>query len=141
MPYDRPIVGATSVLAERPDAGDLPPAPRRSGRDLLTPAAIALTLVPLLVTAVHMLRSDLHLIGDLATTELLTRDVGVHTPSIGPYSRDGWHHPGPALFYALALPYRLLGGTAPRSPSGPCSSTPCRFAPWASSRGGAAGPA
>ena len=45
----------------------------------------------------------------MATTELLTRDVGAHTPSIGPYSRDGWHHPGPALFYALALPYRLFG--------------------------------
>ena len=79
------------------------------GGELLTPAAIALTLVPLVVTAVHMLRSDVFLTGDLATTELLTRDVGVHTPSIGPYSRDGWHHPGPALFYTLALPYRLFG--------------------------------
>jgi hypothetical protein len=56
-----------------------------------------------------MLRSDVVPIGDLATTELLTRDVGAYTPSIGPYSRDGWYHPGPALFYALALPYRLLG--------------------------------
>jgi hypothetical protein len=109
VPYDRPIVGAIPALAERPDAEDAPPAPRRPRRDLLTPAAIALTLTPLVVTAVHMLRSDVVLIGDLATTELLTRDVGVHTPSIGPYSRDGWHHPGPALFYALALPYRLLG--------------------------------
>ena len=129
MPYDRPIVGATPALAERPDAEDAPPAPRRPRRDLLAPAAIALTLTPLVVAAVHMLRSDVVLVGDLATTELLTRDVGVHTPSIGPYSRDGWHHPGPA------------GGTAPRSPSGPYSSTRCRSAPWASSRGDAAGPA
>jgi hypothetical protein len=109
VPYDPPIVGVTPALAERPGAGDAPPARRRPRRDLLTPAAIALTLVPLAVTAVHMLRSDVVLVGDLATTELLTRDVGVHTPSIGPYSRDGWHHPGPALFYALALPYRLFG--------------------------------
>jgi hypothetical protein len=109
VPYHRPITGATPALAEQPDAGDAPPAPRRPRRDLLTPAAIALTVAPLAVVAVHMLRSDVVLIGDLATTELLTRDVGVHTPSVGPYSRDGWNHPGPALFYALALPYRLLG--------------------------------
>jgi hypothetical protein len=111
VPYDRPITGATTVLAERPEAGASPPAPRRPRRDLLTPAAIALTVTPLVVVAVHMLRSDFVPIGDLATTELLTRDVGVHTPSIGPYSRDGWYHPGPALFFALALPYRLFGQT------------------------------
>jgi hypothetical protein len=109
VPYHRPITGATTALAERPDAGAARAAPRRPRRDLLTPAAIALTVTPLVVVAVHMLRSDVVPIGDLATTELLTRDVGVHTPLIGPYSRDGWHHPGPALFYALALPYRLFG--------------------------------
>jgi hypothetical protein len=109
VPYHRPIVAATRAVAERPEAEDVPPAPRRPPRDLLPLAAVALTVAPLVVTAVHMLRSDVFLIGDLATTELLTRDVGVHTPSLGPYSRDGWHHPGPLLFYALAVPYRLLG--------------------------------
>ncbi len=28
---------------------------------------------------------------------------------VGPYSRFGWHHPGPALFYVLALPIWLFG--------------------------------
>ena len=28
---------------------------------------------------------------------------------VGPYSRYGWNHPGPLLFYVLAVPYKLLG--------------------------------
>ena len=31
---------------------------------------------------------------------------------LGPYSRFGWFHPGPLLYYALWLPYRLTGSTA-----------------------------
>ena len=30
--------------------------------------------------------------------------------AVGAYSRFGWHHPGPALFYLLA-PFYLLGGS------------------------------
>ena len=56
-----------------------------------------------------MLRTDVFLSADLATTEMLTRDVGSHSPSLGPFSRDGWFHPGPALFYVLAPSYRLFG--------------------------------
>ncbi|HEY5012468.1 MAG TPA: hypothetical protein VIK61_07165, partial [Acidimicrobiia bacterium] len=49
-------------------------------------------------------------VGDWALLELRTRGVGgSHTPLVGPYSRFGWSHPGPALFFALAIPYRLLG--------------------------------
>jgi hypothetical protein len=36
----------------------------------------------------------------------------VHAVLLGPYSRDGWFHPGPAYYYALALPYRALGSTS-----------------------------
>jgi hypothetical protein len=46
---------------------------------------------------------------DIGLTELRSFDVGRHPVLLGPYSRDGWNHPGPALFYALALPYRLAG--------------------------------
>jgi hypothetical protein len=48
-------------------------------------------------------------LGDLAIIELTTRDVGHHQVLLGPYSRFGWHHPGPAMFVLLATPYRLLG--------------------------------
>lgn len=29
---------------------------------------------------------------------------------VGPYSRHGWHHPGPLAFWLFGIPYRLLGG-------------------------------
>lgn len=46
---------------------------------------------------------------DFATMELNVRDVGSHTPLVGPYSRYGWFHPGPLLYFLLAIPYRVLG--------------------------------
>lgn len=50
--------------------------------------------------------------GDQALIELQTRDVGQHPVLVGLYSRDGWNHPGPALFYLLALPYQLSGSNS-----------------------------
>jgi hypothetical protein len=47
--------------------------------------------------------------GDEALEALATRDVWTGHQLLGPYSRFGWHHPGPALFYSLAVPDRLLG--------------------------------
>jgi hypothetical protein len=77
-------------------------------------ASVGLTLLPLAISAVHLLVVERRYvpIGDLAMTELLTRDVGRHWVELGPYSRDGWFHPGPAMFYVLAVPYRLLGSSA-----------------------------
>src|SRR6202022_497886 len=46
---------------------------------------------------------------DNALNELRTRDVGRHLVLLGPYSRDGWNHLGPAMYYLLALPYRAAG--------------------------------
>ena len=49
--------------------------------------------------------------GDIALIELRVRDVfSAHPPFVGAYSRYGWDHPGPLLFWTSALPYRLLGG-------------------------------
>jgi hypothetical protein len=49
---------------------------------------------------------------DHALIEIRTRDVGgPMTPLLGTYSRLGWNHPGPLLFWVLALPYRLSGST------------------------------
>jgi hypothetical protein len=77
--------------------------------------ALALTLAPLVVSAVHLTvryGNQYNPGGDLAMIELWTRDVGRRPVLIGPFSRDRWHHPGPALFYVLAVPYRLLGSRA-----------------------------
>lgn len=76
--------------------------------------AFALALAPFLVSAVSLMVGHRHYpaMGDVAVTELLTRDVGHRWLELGPFSRDGWFHPGPALFYVLAGPYRLLGSSA-----------------------------
>src|SRR5262249_6130658 len=69
--------------------------------------------IPLFVLAVRISRSHWLSFSDWALIELRTRDVGtVRTPLVGPYSRYGWNHPGPLLFYALAPGYRLLAEEA-----------------------------
>ena len=46
---------------------------------------------------------------DNAVNELRIRDIGSHPVSIGPYSRNGWSHPGPVLYYVLGIFYFLSG--------------------------------
>ncbi len=51
--------------------------------------------------------------GDWAVLELAVADMGTAaTRLVGPYSRIGWSHPGPLLFWALAPLWRLTGGAA-----------------------------
>src|SRR5690606_16795832 len=69
----------------------------------------ALVVLPVVVAIVAALTSDHQLAGDWALLELRVRDVGTSdTPLVGPFSRYGWNHPGPLLFWLLAIPYRLL---------------------------------
>jgi hypothetical protein len=49
------------------------------------------------------------LYADDALTELAVRDTLHGHQLLGPYSRFGWHHPGPASFELLAVFYRILG--------------------------------
>lgn len=51
-------------------------------------------------------------VGDDSFIELLVRDVPSELPLTGVYSRYGWSHPGPTLFYLLAIPYRLFGSAS-----------------------------
>lgn len=81
----------------------------------LLAVVIVLVVLPLGAAAagqVFAVGGDYHAAGDLADIELHTRDVGRHQVEPGQYSRGGWSHPGPALFYALALPYRLSGSSS-----------------------------
>ena len=110
--YDAQIVATTR--ARSTDAAE---ETRASGHLLtsgrLVALALGLVLLPVVVSAVGLVVSvgTSYLAGsDIGLTELRTDDVGRHPVLLGPYSRDGWNHPGPALFYALALPYRLAGG-------------------------------
>lgn len=74
--------------------------------------ALVLLICPLLVSAGVLLfdvGSKFHALDDNALNELQTRDVGRHLVLLGPYSRSGWNHLGPAIYYVLAVPYRLTG--------------------------------
>lgn len=65
-----------------------------------------------IVAAVFGLGTDYLSFGDDSLLEINIRDVGRHEVLLGPFSRFGWFHPGPALFYLMALPYRLFGRTS-----------------------------
>jgi hypothetical protein len=73
-------------------------------------AAVAVTpLLVLAAVAIVSVGHGYHGTGDNGMAELRISDIGHHWPEIGVFSRDGWSHPGPALFYVLLLPYRLTG--------------------------------
>ena len=79
------------------------------------PGAIALAVLPLVVSAIAMILrvgGDYHPTADQALIELQIRDIGHHAVLLGPYSRFGWFHPGPLLYYLLWLPYRVTGSAA-----------------------------
>jgi hypothetical protein len=102
-----PEVTASSKLASEPC--------RKVWPGWITWAATLLVLLPYLYDLVRDLADGGHgfMWGDGALEALDTRDVWRGHQMLGPYSRYGWHHPGPALFYLLALPDRLLGSNGP----------------------------
>jgi hypothetical protein len=50
--------------------------------------------------------------GDVAFLELQLRQAVHGLVTVGPYSRFGWHDPGPAMFYLYAPLYWLSGGSS-----------------------------
>jgi hypothetical protein len=98
------------MLAPERTREALPTGPRRPPGRLLFGAALVAALLPFVVSGVDVVvdaGTGYHPTADLAAIELQTRDVGRHAVLVGPYSREGFHHPGPALYYVLALPYHL----------------------------------
>lgn len=80
---------------------------------VLAAILIAGVALPIAWSGIAALGRQWHPTGDWAVMELQTRDVGSGaTPLVGPYSRYGWNHPGPLLFWLLALPYRLSGSSS-----------------------------
>lgn len=83
------------------------------------PWAIASVIVAAILTAIAIWplldagRAALELVwrpsGDWAVLTMRVEDVGRHTPLVGPYSRFGWNHPGPLMYWLLAVPYHLFG--------------------------------
>ncbi|HTZ08032.1 MAG TPA: hypothetical protein VMB72_03105, partial [Acidimicrobiales bacterium] len=71
---------------------------------------MAVTL-PYFVLLVRVLAwsGPVDLSGDLAMVDLAVRNAAHFHQTLGAYDRFGWHHPGPAYFYLLAIPSWILG--------------------------------
>lgn len=73
-------------------------------------ATVAVALAPAAVAMVRAATSGWEPSGDQAMEVLRMHDTGTaHTPLLGPYSRFGWDHPGPLLFWVGAPALRLAG--------------------------------
>jgi hypothetical protein len=107
---NEPRLAATSAPADRLRSSVVPPLWRR--RHFGLAVVLGLVAVPLVVSLVMLVGQHWHASGDNAVELLRIRDVGGrHTPLVGPWSRWGWSHPGPLLFWTLAPFYQLLGQT------------------------------
>jgi hypothetical protein len=72
---------------------------------------VALPLAALLVRVVSRLPAATGVLGDPAVIELYTLRATTGDQLLGPYSRFGFHHPGPLAFYCLAPFYLAFGKT------------------------------
>lgn len=76
----------------------------------LLAAVVAGTLLPAAVAVARAATSGWEPSGDQAMELLRMHDTGTaHTPLLGPYSRFGWDHPGPLLFWVGAPALRIAG--------------------------------
>jgi hypothetical protein len=77
----------------------------------VAPVVVAvLVAIPFVAALVAVVGTHWHPVGDQAVEVLRMRDVGIdHPPLIGPWSRWGWAHPGPSLFWWLAPWLRVFG--------------------------------
>jgi hypothetical protein len=78
----------------------------------MTAVAFTVVILPFVVILVRLLAASgqhLYLSDDLALIDLHTRRAVEWRQQLGVFDRNGWNHPGPALFYLLSVPYRILG--------------------------------
>ncbi|MGF7239295.1 MAG: hypothetical protein ACQSGP_30705 [Frankia sp.] len=98
----------------------MPAPPWRRGGFLsaLLALAAAVTILPALTGIPYYLTHGdrYHPWSDHALIELQVRAIGHHPVLLGPFSREGWHHPGPAMYYLIAGPYHLLGDSSSAAP-------------------------
>lgn len=80
-------------------------APRRRAWALVAVAVV----VALAAVAVTRHAQRLFPLADIAVIEMYARDALTGKLLVGPYSRFGWHHPGPSYFYLIAPIYALAG--------------------------------
>ncbi len=80
---------------------------------MLAVVLVLLALAPVLVVVFLRTGHSYAPAGDIGSIDLRVRDVfSLHPPLVGPYGNHGWDHPGPLLFYLLAVPSLLSGHAA-----------------------------
>ncbi len=85
----------------------------RDRKALLPIGLTLLALLPVLATVFTRSGSSYVPVGDMGMIDLRVRDVwSADLPLVGPFSRYGWNHPGPLLFWILAIPSRVFGQAA-----------------------------
>ena len=82
------------------------------GRRWLAALVIGLMIAPAVAAVVSLAGRAWWPTDDFAIIDLRVRDVfSVNTPLTGLYSRPGWNHPGPLMFWGIA-PLSWLSGHA-----------------------------
>ena len=72
-------------------------------------ALVIVVIPPLLVIGPQVTHAGVYSNwGDVAANELSVQNAAHLHQAVGPYDRFGWFHPGPMLFYLLAIPYVLM---------------------------------
>lgn len=112
------VISRSRALARGRERDILPapaaaPEPNRASSRALALVSLCAALPFLVGTLVALAGpNEFALRGDAAVIELAVRNAAGFAQHLGPYSRFGWTHPGPAWFYALAPIYVLGGETA-----------------------------
>jgi hypothetical protein len=76
-------------------------------------ALTAVALLPVAIVVITRTGRRYVPVGDIALIDLRVRDVWSRAiPLVGPYSRLGWNHPGPAMFWLIAPLSGLFGRPA-----------------------------
>lgn len=88
------------------------PAPPRGALAHAVAASLLVALAVLVFNPHHVFPPDLRGDGDISANGLLVRDAADLALGHGPYSRLGFHHPGPVTFYGLAAVAPLMPGIA-----------------------------
>jgi hypothetical protein len=113
-------MGSAETVADDSPSTDEPPSEPQARRwrsaSSYSLAAISVALVFAFgaVRLVRPLGRPFTTFGDIAYIELGVRQALHHGNALGVYSRFGWHHPGPALFY-LMVPLYWVSGDSSRS--------------------------
>ncbi|CAB5019540.1 MAG: hypothetical protein F2894_06085 [Actinobacteria bacterium] len=87
--------------------------PDKSSRTFVLPVLLIASIAPLVAALINACVSDWAPYGDFAIINMRIRDVwSSSTPLTGLYSRPGWNHAGPMMFWVLSPFSALSGGSA-----------------------------